>query len=149
MGVFAPDLTDLLAHVLGELGAKSALVVCGYGSLDELTTTGPNHISHLRNGEVRTYDLDPATLGFRGANISELLGGAPHANAAILRGVLSGEIKDGKRDIVLLNAAAALLAAERVADFESGISLARTVIDAGAALAKLDGLIAWTRRVAA
>ncbi len=66
-----------------------------------------------------------------------------------MRGVLSGEIKDGKRDIVLLNAAAALLAAERVADFESGIALARTVIDAGAALAKLDGLTAWTRRVAA
>ncbi|MDA0699060.1 MAG: anthranilate phosphoribosyltransferase, partial [Chloroflexi bacterium] len=69
-------------------------------------------------------------------------------NAAILRGVLSGEIKDGKRDIVLLNAAAALLAAERVADFESGIVLARTVIDAGTALAKLNDLIAWTRRLA-
>lgn len=81
MGVFAPDLTDLLAHVLGELGAKSAFVVCGYGNLDELTTTGPNHVSHLRNGEVRTYDLDPATLGFRGANIAELLGGDPPANA--------------------------------------------------------------------
>lgn len=149
MGVFAPDLTDLLAHVLGELGAKSAFVVCGYGNLDELTTTGPNHVSHLRNGEVRTYDLDPATLGFRGANIAELLGGDPPANAAILKGVLGGEIKDGKRDIVLLNAAAALLAAERVADLEGGIALARTVIDAGAALAKLNDLIAWTRRVAA
>jgi anthranilate phosphoribosyltransferase len=122
--------------------------VCGYGSLDELTTTGPNHVSHLRNGEVRTYDLDPATLGFRGANIAELLGGDPPANAAILRGVLSGGIQDGKRDIVLLNAAAALLAAERVADLESGIALARTVIDDGAALAKLNSLIAFTQRMA-
>jgi anthranilate phosphoribosyltransferase len=149
MGVFAPDLTDLIAHVLGELGTKSAFVVCGYGNLDELTTTGPNHVSHLRNGEVKTYDLDPATLGFRGANISEILGGDPATNAAILRGILSGEIQDAKRDTALLNASAALLAAEKVSDLDEGVRLAGETIDSGAALAKLDALIAYSKQVAA
>jgi anthranilate phosphoribosyltransferase len=92
MGVFASDLTDLLAHVLGELGAVSAMVVSGYGGLDELTTTGPNTISHYKDGNVHTYELDPLDYGFEGANIHDLLGDDVATNAAILRGILSGEI---------------------------------------------------------
>jgi len=149
MGVFAPDLTDLLAHVLGELGSKSVYVVCGYGGLDELTTTGPNHISVLKDGEVKTYDMDPTTLGFRGANISELLGGDPAANAAILRDILTGQTQDAKRDTVLLNSAAALMAAQKAGDLEEGIELAKQSIDSGAALGKLDELIAFGQRAAA
>jgi anthranilate phosphoribosyltransferase len=141
MGVFAADLTDLLAHVLGELGAKSALVVSGYGGLDELTTTGPNTVSHYENGRVYTYTLDPLELGFGGAHIHDLLGGDAATNAAILRGVLSGEIRDAKRDVVLLNAGAAFQAAGKVPDIAHGIRLAAEVIDDGAALAKLDALI--------
>ncbi len=148
MGVFAGDLTTFLAHVLGELGAVSAMVVSGYGNLDELTTTGPNTISHYQNGKIRTYELDPAELGFRGAHISELLGGDASTNATIMRGVLRGEIRDAKRDVALLNAGAALVAGGLVDDMAAGIAIAADVIDSGAAVAKLDALIAYTQQVA-
>jgi anthranilate phosphoribosyltransferase len=146
MGVFAPDLTDLLAHVLGELGSVSALVVSGYGGLDELTTTGPNKVSHFHDGRVRSYELDPAELGFRGAAISDLLGGDPPENAAILRGILAGTIDDTRRDVVLLNGAAALLAGGAAENMRDGIVQAAQVIDSGAALSKLEGLVAFSQR---
>ena len=146
MGVFAADLTDFLAHVLHALGSRSALIVSGYGGLDELTTTGPNQISRLHDGQVTTFNLDPLSLGLPLANIHDLLGGdAPH-NAAILRGVLDGSLRDAKRDVVLLNAAAALWAADRVASMEEGLRLAGRTIDSGAALAKLDRLIAFSQQ---
>ncbi|MBK8027857.1 MAG: anthranilate phosphoribosyltransferase [Chloroflexi bacterium] len=148
MGVFASDLTPMLAHVLDQLGTVTALVVSGYGGLDELTTTGVNQISHLSDGTVRTYDLEPESLGFKGANIHELLGGDAPTNAAILRGILNGEIRDARRDVVLLNAAAALIAAGKVVDFPVGIVLAAEVIDSGAALAKLEALIAHSQKLA-
>lgn len=148
LGVFTPDLTELLAGVLGELGARSAIVVSGYGGLDELTTTGPNHVSHYSDGTLRSYELDPLKLGFSGASITELLGGDAPANAAILRGVLSGELRDARRDVVLLNAGAALLAAGRVDDLGAGLELAAQVIDNGAALAKLEALIQYSQELA-
>src|SRR5690606_20659011 len=148
MGVFAPDLADMLAHVLGELGTISAVVVSGYGGIDELTTTGPNHVSHLKDGRVETYDLDPVDCGFRGAHISELLGDDAPTNAAILRGVLSGEIQDAKRDVVLLNAGAALMAGGLAETVTDGVKLAAEVIDSGAALARLDALIAYSQELA-
>ncbi len=148
MGVFAPDLTDMLAHVLGELDSVSALVVSGYGGLDELTTTGPNKVSHYQNGRVRSYELEPAEFGFPGANISELLGGDPPENAAILRGILAGTIDDARRDVVLLNGAAALVAGGAAELIRDGIVLSAQVIDSGAALDKLDGLIAFSQRFA-
>lgn len=148
MGVFTGDLTDMLAHVLGELGSTSALIVSGYGNLDELTTTGPNHVSHFQNGQVTSYELDPETLGFPGAHISDLLGGDAPENAAILRGILDGSVNSAKRDVVLLNSGAALLAAGVVADLPAGVELARETITSGAALAKLDALIACSQRLA-
>jgi anthranilate phosphoribosyltransferase len=148
MGVFAADLTDLLAHVLGELGAISALVVSGYGGLDELTTTGPNRISQFQNNRVTSYELDPAALGFRGASISELIGGDAAANAAILRGVLDGSITDAKRDVVLLNAGAALVAGGLAEDIREGIQQAELVIARGAALERLEALISYSQQLA-
>jgi anthranilate phosphoribosyltransferase len=148
MGVFTSDLTDMLAHVLGALGSKSALIVSGYGGLDELTTTGPNHLSHYRDGQVSSYELDPETLGFPGAHISELLGGDPSENARILRGILDGSVNSAKRDVVLLNSGAALLAAGLVETLAAGIDHARQVVESGAALAKLDALIAYSQRLA-
>ncbi len=149
MGVFAADLTDMLAHVLGKLGAQSAIVVSGYGGLDELTTTGPNRVSQFKDGAVRTFDIDPREFGFRGAAISELLGDDAPTNAAVLRGILSGEIHDARRDVVLLNSGAALMAAETVDNLADGIKQAGEVIDSGAALAKLDELIRYSRQFAA
>ena len=144
-GVFAPDLTDFLAGILGILGSKSAIVVCGYGNMDELTTTGPNRVSHYLDGEVTTYDLNPLDFDLERAHISDLKGGGPNVNARILRGVLSGEENGAKRDVVLLNAAAALLAAGVVEDVKAGLELARTVIADGGALAKLDSLVELSR----
>jgi anthranilate phosphoribosyltransferase len=149
MGVFAADITDMLAHVLGALGSKSAVIVSGYGGLDELTTTGPNKVSHYTEGKVTSYELDPVDYGFRGANISELLGDDAVTNAAILRGVLDGTIHDAKRDVVLLNGAAAFLAAGRVANIDEGVRLAAQTIDTGAAVSKLDKLIAYSKSLAA
>lgn len=148
MGVFAPDLTDFLAHVLGALGSKKAIVVCGYGGLDELTTTGPNRVSIYENGAVETMDLDPFDYDLKPAHISELLGGDPPENARILRGVLSGEVDGAKHDVVVLNAGAALVAGGLCADFRDGIALARQTIDSGAALNKLEELIALTQELA-
>jgi anthranilate phosphoribosyltransferase len=146
MGVFAADLTDLLAHVLKALGTKSAMVVNGYGGLDELTVTGPNRVSFLKeDGTVESYELDPAELGFASASINDLKGDDAPTNAKILRGVLSGEIQDAKRDIVLLNAGAAILAFGKVDSIEDGIAMARETIDSGKALAKLDKLIEFSQ----
>jgi anthranilate phosphoribosyltransferase len=149
MGVFVPDLTNMLAHVLGELGSKSAMVVHGYGGLDELTTTGPNHVSHFTDGKVDTYDFDPRDFGFRGAHISELLGDDAPTNARILRGVLNGEVQDAKRDVVLLNAGAALLAGGLANNLADGIKQAAKVMDSGAALAKLDALVSYSQNLSA
>lgn len=149
MGIFAADLTDMVAHVLGKLGSKSAMVVSGYGGLDELTTTGPNHVSHYKDGAVRTYEFDPRDYGFPGANIADLLGDdAPH-NARLLSEILSGELRDAKRDVVVLNAGAALLAAGIVDELGAGIQRAAEVIDSGAALAKLEALVAYSQKFAA
>jgi anthranilate phosphoribosyltransferase len=145
MGVFVGDLTDMLAHVLGELGAKSAIVVSGYGGMDELTTTGPNHVSHYADGKVESYEIDPLDLGFEGANISELLGDDAPTNAAILRGVLDGTVDGPKRDVVLLNAGAALQAAGKTKTLKDGIVMARDSIGSGAALKKVDELVAFSR----
>jgi len=148
MGVFAADLTDLLAHVLQALGTKSAMVVNGYGGLDELTVTGPNRVSYLKeDGTVESFELDPAELGFAGASISELKGDDAPTNAKILRGVLSGEIQGAKRDVVVLNAGAAILAAGKVDTIEAGIEMAKDVIDSGKAVEKLDKLIEYSQSI--
>lgn len=146
MGVFAADMCDLLAHALGELGARSAFVVSGYGGLDELTTTGPNTVSHYKDGVVTTYILDPLEYGFEGANIHDLLGGDAPTNAAILRGILSSEVDGVKQDVVVLNASAALVAGGKANTIDDGIRLAREVIKSGAALDKLDRLVKYSQK---
>lgn len=149
IGVFAADLTDLLAQVLKALGTKSAMVVHGHGGLDELTVTGPNRVSYLKeDGAVESFELNPAELGFAAASVSELKGGDAPTNAAILRGVLNGEVTGAKRDVVLLNAGAAVRTAGRTDSIADGIALARDTIDSGRATAKLDQLIEFSQSLA-
>ncbi len=145
MGVFAAELTEPIAHVLGRLGVSAAYVVHGADGLDELSVTGVNRVSHLRMGRVTTFELDPLELGLPRAHLRDLMGGSPEENAATLRAILAGEERGPKRDIVLLNAAAALCAED--ADWRTGLTRARESIDSGAALAKLDALIALSRRL--
>ena len=148
MGVFAPELTETLAEVLGALGAVSALVVHGAGGLDELTTGGPGQVSHWRDGKVHNYSLDGADYDLPRADPVQLRGGDAARNATILRNVLDGSERGARRDVVLLNAGAALLAAGAVEDMGQGIELARSTLDSGAALAKLDALIATSQALA-
>lgn len=147
-GVYDEKLTEVMARVLGELGSKGAFVFHGHGGLDELTTTGPNKISRLRDGQVTTEILDPTTLGFARANPQDLIGGTPEENAEITRAILSGRQNGARRDVVVLNAAAALVAAGKADDFPAGIQLANKSIDSGEALRVLNEFAAFTQRVA-
>ncbi len=144
IGVYDPALTEPMAEVLGALGSKAAFVVHGADGLDELSTTGVNRISRLDENGVRTYEMDPATLGFEKANLDDLLGDSPADNAKILRDILSGEDQGHRRDIVLLNAAAAL--ALDSGDVKQGVEMSRQSIDSGNALRKLESWIEMTNR---
>lgn len=147
VGVYDGRLTEPLAKVLGELGNKSAFVYHGHGGLDELTTTGPNQVSRLKNGQVTTETLDPEELGFAKARIEELLGGTAEENAEITKAILSGRQTGACRDVVLLNAAAALVAAGKADSLAMGIKLAGESIDSGAALNVLQRFAAFTQSV--
>ena len=144
MGVYDPALTATLAEVLRALGSRAAYVVHGAGGLDELSTTGVNRISALRDGAVTTFDFDPATLGLPRAGLDDFLGGPPEENAAISRAILSGDDRGPRRDVVLLNAAAAL--SLETGDWAGGLAVAGAAVDSGAALAILDNWIALTHR---
>jgi anthranilate synthase/phosphoribosyltransferase len=148
IGVYDEQLTEPLARVLGQLGSKGAFVVHGHGGLDELTTTGPNKVSRLRNGQVITEILDPAELGFARADPAVLLGGTAEENAQITRDVLSGKKDGSRRDVVALNAAAALVAAGKANNLRAGIEMANESIDSGAAMTVLERFIEFTQRFA-
>jgi anthranilate phosphoribosyltransferase len=147
MGVYDPALTVPLAQVLSALGAEAAFVVHGHGKLDELSVTGPNTVAELRDGAVHSYTLDPEMFGFRRANPTDLLGGDPFDNAKITRGVLDGTISGPKRDVVVLNAAAALIAGGVATDFPAAVAKAEESLTSGAALRKLEGLIAYSTSI--
>jgi anthranilate phosphoribosyltransferase len=102
----------------------------------------------LRDGQVHTYTLDPQTLGFKPAVTADLLGGDPQHNAEIAYGILDRKVDSGKRDVVLLNAAAGLVASGKASDLEQGIAIAAESIDSGAALAKLNALITHSQKFA-
>jgi anthranilate synthase/phosphoribosyltransferase len=142
-GVFSPALTEPLANVLNELGSRAALVIYGAGGTDELNTCGLNRVSHLRDGAVRTYDLDPADFGFKPATIQDLRGGTPDESAVMMRELLSGKLNGARRESVLLNAAAALAA--ETGDFQSGLEEARGSLESGKALAKLNALVEFSQ----
>ena len=147
IGVYDLALTEPLAHVLGELGSRAAFVIHGAGGTDELNPSGPNRVSHLKDGAVRTFDLDPAALGFAPGSVSELHGGTADDNAAVMRGLLAGQVNGARRSAVLLNAAAAIAAES--GDLPGAVAEAEQALDSGAALAKLDALLAYSQRWAA
>lgn len=144
-GVFAPALTRVMAEVLVRLGMRRAIIVWGEGGLDEMTVTGATHIADGRDGVVGESVLQPEEVGLRRATLAEISGGANAAEAARqVRSVLAGE-PGARLDMVLLNAGTALMAADRAADIRAGIALARELIDSGAALAKLEALVHFSR----
>jgi len=144
LGVFAPQLTEMFAEALRLLGGRSAFVVHGHDGLDEISVCAPTRVSQLENDMIRTYDIYPEQYFGRLAEPDQMTGGDPAENAAITRMILAGE-KGPKRDVVLLNTAAALVACQKAADLTTGIALAEEVIDSGAAMGKLEALVAYTR----
>jgi anthranilate phosphoribosyltransferase len=147
IGVYAASLTEPLARVLGELGTVRAFVVHGADGLDELSNTGESRVSEVREGDVRTVTVRPEDFGLPRASIEDLRGGDRDQNAQIIRAILDGE-PGARRDIVLMNASAALVAGGRARDFKEGVEVAARAIDDGAARAKLVRLTGLTRELA-
>jgi len=145
-GVFDPDLTEPLANVLKELGSKAALVIHGAGGTDELSTLGVNRVSHLKDGAVRTYDLDPIEFDMPRATVQDLRGGTPDESAQMMRELLTGKRNGARRNAVLLNAAAALAA--ETGDFKSALEEAKDSLDSGKALARMDALVEYSQSFA-
>lgn len=145
LGVYEAGLVSPLAQVLRELNIGGAFVVHGCGGLDELTTRGPNHVSQVVGGRVVSYELDAADLGLRPAAPDDLRGGDPAENAAILRAILENRDDSPRRDVVLLNSAAAIAA--HTGDLPAALAEAEQSLSSGAALDRLEALIAFTRQV--
>ena len=145
VGVYSADLVEKLAEALSMLGLHRALVVHGSDGLDEITITGPTRIGEVREGRVRTYEVAPEDFGLERAGIDRIAGGDAAANAALIREVLSGE-RSPRRDVVLLNAAAALVAAGRADHLDDAVPIAAKAIDSGAAMKKLELLVDFTSK---
>jgi anthranilate phosphoribosyltransferase len=143
LGVYHPGLTGTLAEVLRILGLSRAMVVHGSG-LDEITTTGDTVIAELNRGLIRTYTIHCDTFGIPHAQLQDLIGGDPTVNARIIHEILEGE-RGAPRDIVLMNAGAALCVGEIAQNLHEGIRLAAASIDSGTAAACLDALVGATR----
>jgi anthranilate phosphoribosyltransferase len=142
-GVYALDLLEKLAEALSMLGLRRALVVHGLDGLDEITISGPTRIAEVRDGNLRTYEVTPEEFGLKRASLEEIAGGDAVANAEIIREVLSGK-KSPRRDVVLLNASAALVAAGRANHLGEAFPIAVQSVDSGSALKKLNALIKFT-----
>lgn len=143
LGVFSADLIDLVASALVELGVKRALVVHGEGGLDEISTAGQTLIAEVRDGAVKRFVVSPSDFDLPRAPIESLRGGSPEENATLIRSLFEAE-PGPCRDIVLMNASAALVVTGIVTDFREGTQLAARAIESGAAAQKLDQLRAFT-----
>ncbi len=141
VGVFARKWVEPLAEALRELGSEKAWVVHGSDGMDEITTTGPTAIAELKNGTIRSFEISPEDVGLAVSDPKDLKGGLPSENAKALRDVLAGS-KNAYRDVVLFNAAASLLVADKVETLKDGVELAAQSIDSGSAADTLEKLVA-------
>jgi anthranilate phosphoribosyltransferase len=140
-------LLDSVVKVLRNLGHKSAMVVHGSDSMDEITVTGKTVVAELREGMVKKYQFDPSEIGIKRWSPSELKGGRDaKENARILLSVLKGEEREAKRDIVLINAAAAIYVSETSPDIREALERAVESVDSGKALSKLEELARLTKK---
>ena len=147
MGVYEQSLTKKLAEVLLRLNTRRAMVVHGLDGLDEISTTAPTQVSEVVDGKILSYLIDPAEYGLPIAALEDISGGTPEQNADIVLGILSGK-QGARRDLVLLNAAAALVVADKAENIREGMILAAKSIDSGAAQAKLERMRELTRQSA-
>ena len=140
MGVYEEALVEPLARVLTKLGVKSAMVVFGQDVLDEISMSAPTSVCEVRDGNYRSYVLEPEQFGFDKCSKTDLTGGTPEENAEITRAILNGE-KGPKRNAAVLNAGAGLYVAGKAGSMEEGVRLAEQLIDSGAAKARLDEFV--------
>lgn len=145
LGVYDRVLLEPVAEVLMKLGSKRGMVVFGTDKLDEISTSAPTAVCEYKDGWMKTYEITPEQFGFERCSKDDLLGGTPQENAAITRGILSGEIRDHKRDAVLLNAGAAIYIGGKAESMADGIIKAAELIDNGKALATLDKFVQSSR----
>jgi len=145
LGVFKPELTETMAKVLGNLGVAQAIVVHGLDGLDEISISEKTKVSHLKDGKVKNYEIKPEDFGIKKAKKDELLGGSINENVKITYDILKAEEKGPKRNIILINAAAAILVSSKAKDLKAGIKLAEESIDSGAAYKKLEEMIKFTK----
>jgi anthranilate phosphoribosyltransferase len=145
LGVYEQSLTDKMATVLQRLETREAFVVCGEGTFDEISICGPTRVSHLKSDNVRTFEIAPEEFGFIRAGLAEVAGGNAEENADITRSILNGD-EGPKKDMVLLNASAAFVAAGLCDDFKAGIEIAKDSIDSGKAREKLHKLVEITQQ---
>jgi len=141
LGVYSPDLTELFAEVLRELGSKRAMVVHGMDGLDEISCFAPTRVTELNNGEIRTSELLPELYVGDVSDPSELQGGDPAENAQIMLNILNGSDHSSRRKVVLLNAGAVILTAGLAEDLHDGVNQAANAIDSGNAFAKFQALL--------
>jgi anthranilate phosphoribosyltransferase len=146
VGVYSVDLVEKLAEALSMLGLRRAFVVHGLDGLDEITITGPTRVAEVRDGVIRTYEVTPEEFGFQRASLADISGEDAAANAELIRKILAGE-HSARRDVVLLNAAAALVAAGKADHIKDAVPIAARSIDSGAAAAKLKALVEFTRTI--
>jgi anthranilate phosphoribosyltransferase len=145
VGVYSESLVEKLAHALCELGLHRALVVHGADGLDEITISGPTKVAEVRDGSVRTYEVRPEDFGLQRAPLDAISGGDAETNANIVRQILEGELSP-RRDVVVLNAAAALVTASRADSIAEAIPLALHSLNGGSAKAKLQDLVSFTNK---
>lgn len=148
VGVYAPELAPIMAHVLSQLEARRAFVVHGAGGIDELSPIGPNVVYEVIGGDVRELEFDPESLGISRASIADLAGGTSAENAATIRSIFGGATGP-KTDAVVLNAAAAIAAAGHAEDIAEGVEAARRSIESGDAEARLKELVEFSNQTAA
>lgn len=147
IGVFDEKLTEIIAQVLKELGLTRALIIHGMDGLDEISISAGTKVSELKDGEIKTYYIEPENFGFKRGNIDDIKGGDPEENARMIISLLKGG--DGTvRDIILINAGAAIYMGGKADSIMEGIQLARVAIDSGSAMDKLNEFIRISQEVA-
>ena len=141
LGVYKPELLPQVAQVAKEIGYTRAMFVHGLDGLDEISLLGKTKVLELKNGELNSYEIAPEDFGLKRCTLEEIRTGTPEENAATIRGVFSGEIRDARRDAVLLNAAGALIIGDKADGFADGIAKVAELIDSGKAAEKLARLV--------
>ncbi len=147
LGVYQPQLVKQVAEVACDLGFAHAMVVHGLDGLDEISLLGETKVAEIKDGQISYYSITPEQFGLKSCTFEDVRGGSPEYNAQVIRDIFSGKEKGPKKDMLLLNSAAAFLVADKVSSMKEGLAMARDTVDSGRAMAKLDEIVAKSREL--